>query len=104
MTSDPMTATRTDTPSHFADPALRSIVDDTAAALASRGFDVAVAGSRSEARRFVLDRIPDGSEVHSGSSVTLQELGVLDEIEGSGRYNALRPRAFQMDRATQARE
>jgi hypothetical protein len=98
-----MATTLTDT-RDFADPARRSIVDDTAAALASRGFDVAVAGSRSEARRFVLDRIPDGSEVHSGSSVTLQELGVLDEIEGSGRYNALRPRMFEMDRATQARE
>lgn len=98
------TFTRTSVSTQFADPAERSIVDDTAAALKSRGFDVAVAGSRSEAKRLVLDRIPEGSEVHSGSSVTLQELGILNEIEGSGRYNALRPRAFEMDRATQARE
>lgn len=52
----------------------------------------------------MLDRIPAESEVHTGSSVTLQELGIIDEIEGSGRYNALRPRAFGLDRTTQARE
>ena len=88
----------------FTRPAHASTVERTADALRARGFDVAVAGTRDEAKRLVLDRIPEGSEVNTGASVTLGELGILDEVEGSGRYNALRPHAFKLDRVAQARE
>lgn len=88
----------------FTRPAERSAVERTADALRERGFDVAIAATRGEAKRLVLDRIPHGADVHTGASVTLGELGIIDEVEGSGRYNALRPHAFSMDRATQARE
>jgi hypothetical protein len=36
--------------------------------------------------------------------VTLEVLGIKDEIDKSGRYNSLRPKMFAMDRATQGRE
>jgi hypothetical protein len=52
----------------------------------------------------VLDLVPDGAEVGSGTSRTLDELGVTAEIEQSGRYDALRPKLWSMDRATQMRE
>jgi len=79
-------------------------VQRAADALRANGFDVGVAVSRAEAKRLVLDSIPEGTEVHTGSSVTLAELGIIGEVEGSGNYNALRPRAFAMDRETQSRE
>lgn len=73
-------------------------------ALTARGFDVTIAGSRVEAREAVFDRIPVGSEVHTGSSVTLRDLGITAELEDSGRYLPVRPRAKAMDRFTQSAE
>jgi L-lactate utilization protein LutC len=76
----------------------------TADALRARGYDVHVAQDRSAAKAIVLDLVPDGAEVGSGVSRTLDELGVTAEIEQSGRYDALRPKLWSMDRATQMRE
>lgn len=71
-------------------------------ALAARGFDVAIARSGEEAREAVLDRTPGGAEVHTGSSVTLRDLGITAEVEESGRYLPVRPRTMAMDRFTQS--
>lgn len=60
--------------------------------------------SREEARRRVLGLIPEGAEVHSGKSKTLEDVGLYRELVHSGRYDAIRPRMFAMDRATQGRE
>src|SRR5690242_17423581 len=57
-----------------------------------------------EARRLVLDLIPDGADVHHGASKTLDVTGITAAIEESGRYDAIRPRIWSMDRATQADE
>ena len=52
----------------------------------------------------VLERLPDGSEVHSAKSKTLEDIGVFQELTESDRYDYLRKRYFKMDRNTQARE
>ncbi len=57
-----------------------------------------------EARQAVLAMVPDGAEVHSGKSKTLDDIGLYAEIVGSGRYDAIRPKMMGMDRATQGRE
>lgn len=51
-----------------------------------------------------FELVPQGAEVFLGASVTLETLGIEDEIDKSGRFDALRPRMFAMDRATQGRE
>lgn len=76
----------------------------TAAALSDRGFNVSVARTREEAARLTLELVPEGSSVHTGSSVTLAQLGVTDELERSERYRAVRPQMLRMDRATQGDE
>ena len=48
--------------------------------------------------------IPDGAEVHSGKSKTLEDAGIFSEFRDSGRYDFLRTKMFAMDRATQGRE
>ncbi len=88
----------------FAEPASEAVIDRTAEALRANGFEVSIARDRDEARQLILSFVPDGAEVHSGSSVTLEELGVTAEIEQSGRYQALRPRLWSMDRETQGQE
>ena len=39
-----------------------------------------------------------------GASITLDQIGVTEIVEKSGRYDAIRPRTRAMDRATQMRE
>jgi hypothetical protein len=79
-------------------------VTRTAAALEANGIRVLRAADPAEAKRIVLDLIPDGSQVHSGASQSLDVSGITDEIEGSSRYDALRPRVWSLDRDTQADE
>ena len=76
----------------------------TAAALEANGISVLLAADAAEARRVVLDLIPDGSQVYHGASQTLERSGITDVIEKSGRYEPLRPRIWSMDRQTQADE
>jgi hypothetical protein len=88
----------------FNEPADQVTIERTAEALRERGFSVEIAADHDDARRKVLALLPDGAEVGQGASKTLEEIGVTAEIEGSGHYDAIRPRLRSMDRATQAAE
>ena len=88
----------------FATPADDARVTRTAAALEANGITVLRAANSAEAKRIVLDLIPAGSQVHQGASKSVEDSGIAEEIERSGRYEPLRPRVFSMDRATQADE
>jgi hypothetical protein len=79
-------------------------IQSTVGALRQHGFDVQVVDDEAAARKAVFALIPEGSEVHQGSSTTLDQIGVTAEVNSSGRYSAVRPRIFSMDRATQADE
>ena len=79
-------------------------VKRTMAALEANGITAVRASDAAAAKRIVLDLIPDASPVHQGASQTLDVLGITDEIEKSGRYAALRPRIWSMDRETEAHE
>ena len=73
-------------------------------ALEANGIHAIIAENGEEARRIFFELIPEGAEIFLGASVTLETLGIKDEIDTSGRYEALRPKMFAMDRATQGRE
>jgi ATP:corrinoid adenosyltransferase len=79
-------------------------IERVAAALRSHNIETIVVATGEEARRVVLEMIPEGAEVHSGKSKTLEDVGLYTELMESGRFDALRPRYFAMDRKTQARE
>ncbi len=79
-------------------------IERTAKALEANGIHTLVAENGEEARRLFFTLVPEGSEIFLGASVTLETLGIKDEIDKSGKYNALRPKMFAMDRATQGRE
>jgi len=59
-------------------------LEKTAEALRANGFTAHVALDREEARRIVLGLIPEGSTVGVGGSVTIRELGLIDELERRG--------------------
>jgi hypothetical protein len=89
--------------STFAAPAGRERLARAAAALRANGIEALIADDLEQAKRLVLEQIPAGAEVHEGASVTMESLGVTAEIEQSGRYDAIRPRLWAMDRETEAR-
>jgi hypothetical protein len=88
----------------FATPADDGLLARTAAALEAHGMTVLRAADAVEAKRIVLGLIPDGALVHHGASASLEEAGITDEIEKSGRYKPVRPRIRSMDRRTQGED
>src|SRR4029077_12556460 len=75
-----------------------------AEALERNGFRALVVGTGQEARLKVRELLPDRAEVFNNTSRTLESIGVAEDIERSGRYQALRLRLYQMDREMQGRE
>lgn len=73
-------------------------------ALEANNIHTVVVESGEEARKLVLELIPEGAEVYANQSKTLDKLGISAEIDKSGRYDAVRPKVFSLDRKTQADE
>jgi hypothetical protein len=92
MTLSPATAITTD------------VLERVASALRSHKIDAVIVDTADEARETVLGLVPEGAEVHSGKSKTLEDVGLYAELMESGRFDAIRPKMFAMDRATQGRE
>src|SRR6266699_1318317 len=88
----------------FASPAPEETLQRVAERMRERNIEVVVVDDGDQARKVVLERLPEGAEVHSGKSKTLQDAGIFDAVHDASRYDALRPRIFKMDRQTQARE
>lgn len=102
-----ITATRDDqqtTVDAFGSPADEAQVRRATEALEANGISVVRARNKAEARRIVLDMIPAGANVHHGASQTLDATGISAELDASGRYDPIGPRAWSMDRATQGAE
>ena len=77
----------------------------TRKALEANGFEVFVVDSGEEARAKVLELIPEGSEVMTNTSQTLDKIGVSAAINESGRYDAIRPKLMALyGDPTKARE
>jgi hypothetical protein len=92
------------TTSDFTAPASEARIQRTAEALRANNIEVLVVDDGDAAKRAVLERIPDGVEVHSGASKTLQETGIEAALEASPAITWLRKQLRSMDRATQGRE
>ncbi len=88
----------------FASPAAEETIQRAAERMRDRNIEVVVVNDGDQARKVMLERLPEGAEVHSGKSKTLQDAGIFDAIHDASRYDALRPRLFKMDRQTQAHE
>ncbi len=92
------------TAERFTTAASEHTLQSVATALRERNMTPLIVDTPADARRVVLEMIPDGAEVHSGKSKTLEDAGLFSEFQDSGRYDFLRTRMFAMDRATQGRE
>jgi hypothetical protein len=90
--------------SEFAHLASDESIERAGAALAAAGMTAMVVASGEEARLAVANLLPDNAEVFNNTSRTLEAISVAEDIERSGRYQALRLRLYQMDREMQQQE
>jgi L-lactate utilization protein LutC len=88
----------------FAKLAINERIERTSKALEANGIQTLVAEDRAEAKRLFFELIPEGSEVFLGASVTLEQLGIAADVDQSGRFDAVRPKMYAMNRETQGRE
>lgn len=88
----------------FAKLATDEQIERTASALEANNIDTLIAEDGADAKRLFFELVPEGAEVFLGASVTLETLGIKDEIDKSGKYDAIRPKIFAMNRATQGSE
>jgi hypothetical protein len=88
----------------YTDPAPAERLERAAAALTARGFAVEILDDAADARTRVKDLIPEGAVVFTGASETLRLSGIEEDINSSGRYDALKARSRTMDRNTQRDE
>lgn len=93
-----------DARAQFSQPASTGQIRAVAVALERNGITCSVVDSGEDARAAVQAIVPVGAEVYNNTSRTLEKTGVAEDIERSGRYQALRPRLYQMDREMQGRE
>jgi L-lactate utilization protein LutC len=79
-------------------------IERVAAALRENNIEAFIVDTGDAARAQALELVPEGAEVSSGKSATLSEIGLSEILDGSGRYDALRPKYMKMDRQTQGDE
>lgn len=88
----------------FAELADNQTISATIQALKNNNIEALLVENAGQAKEKVLAMLPEGAEVMSMSSITLETLGLDKEINESGRYDAVKPKLFKMDRKTQSGE
>jgi len=88
----------------FADPAPAQRLERAAAALTAHGFTAEILDDTAAARTRVKELIPEGASVFTGASETLRLSGIDDDINTSGRYDAVKSRSRAMDRVLELDE
>lgn len=72
-------------------------LEKTKTALETNGFSVIITENKEEAKSKALELIPKGSEVMTMTSVTLEDTGIVKEINESGNYNPVRSKLNSKD-------
>lgn len=85
----------------FAILAEEKAIQNAAKALKENGMEAFVVDSGLEAKKKVLEIIPENSEVMTMTSVTLDSIGISEEINESGKYRSVRKTLTTMSRETQ---
>jgi hypothetical protein len=76
----------------------------TIKALEANKITPIVVNSGAEATQKIYELIPEGAEVFTATSATLQPIGLVPEINESGRYISVRKQIMALNRETQAIE
>lgn len=78
--------------------ASQEAVEKTLSALKANGIEAQVVENGKVAKKKVLELLPKAAEVMTMTSMTLETIGLAQEINGSGRFNSTRNKLMSMDR------
>lgn len=79
-------------------------IERTITGLKLNGIEAVAVADGAEAKQRALSLIPAGSEVMTMTSMTLQAVGLTDELNESGRFISTRKKLMALDRKTQGQE
>ncbi len=82
----------------------KETINATVSALHSNNIEAVVVASKSEVLSKIKELIPEGAEVMTMTSVTLDECGVSKFVDESGYYSSVRKQLSSMDRETQSHD
>jgi L-lactate utilization protein LutC len=88
----------------FAELASDAEIERAAQALEAHGIHTLIAENGEEAEQMVFDLLPEGAEVFTASSQTLEQLNIPADLERSEQYDLVRAKLKKMDPKTQNRE
>jgi len=88
----------------FGKPASEESLQNAAKALKAHNFSVEVVDTLAEARAYVNSILPKDESILTASSETLRISGLEEDINRSGKFNAIRPQLEKLDRGTQRAE
>ena len=88
----------------FAKPASEESIQKAAKALKAHNFSVEVFDTVAEARTYVNSILPKDQSISTASSETVRLSGLDEDINRSGKFNAIRPQLEKLDRNTQRAE
>ena len=88
----------------FAKLASDEQIQRAAKVLEENGIHTLIVKHGEEAEKMVFDLLPEGAEVFTTSSQTLERLGIPAELERSEQYRLVREELKKMDPKTQNRE
>lgn len=78
------------------------IIKKTAEALQGNNFTTFIVENGEQAKKKALEMIPEGAEVLSNTSQTLEAIGLMDTIDNSGKYVSTRKKVFSLDQKKDA--
>ena len=79
-------------------------IDKTIESLKANDIDAQFVSTAEDAKKKVLEILPEGVEVMNMTSVTLDTIGLPKQLNESGKYNSVRNKLSSMNRATQGTE
>ena len=88
----------------WATPASKEIVQTTMASLKANGINSTYVQNGQEAKKKILEMIPENSEVFTSSSTTLDQIEIPQAINETGKYNSVRKKLNSLDRTKDAFE
>ncbi|WP_326640549.1 lactate utilization protein [Streptosporangium sp. NBC_01755] len=96
MTTPTTTETGLAIDTRFQRPATEERLQRAAAALREKGYAVEIVDTPAEARAAVNRMLPDDESILTVSSETLRTSGLDDDINTSGRFDAVRPKLMRL--------
>lgn len=88
---------------NYTNLATENEIKEVKKSLEKNGFNVIVVENGDEAKNELLKLIPENSEVMENTSTTLDQIGVTEIIDNSGKFKSIHKKVVAMDRTKEGK-